>query len=176
MKSFILTSHRCVYIICQLVFFGLMCAFLSTPIVASAQSAPTLIHKEWNVGDSWVVKVALFDRGDIMPHETPRWLEPQSWLFQVVENDIISNESYKVILITPQAGNHCPYIFKFWFRQQDMYVARYEIISPEVVNGKKNKIKAGVVRKDLPVGDAWPFVMSEGVPSASRSYTHFQLK
>lgn len=135
-------------------------SFLGLPFIAL--EAQELKPPPWAVGDWWILKSQVYDSGKIVPGAQPRWLPPQSWYFQVETQDSIENQSYFVVAIHPIEENPSPYWFRFWFREDDRYVGRYEMHHPNMASGKRTRnLSAPVIRKNFDPKSTWPFVTSK---------------
>jgi hypothetical protein len=131
--------------------------FCAPPL--DAEDLPSLTPPVWSVGDWWVVDCQVYDSGDLVAGPTnPGWRPKQRWRFQVEGRDTIKGQKYFVVSIRPMEGNPWPYWFRFWFRDQDRYAARYELYHP--TSTKQRRIGPPVVRKDFSPEQAHPFLPS----------------
>ncbi|GAK55056.1 hypothetical protein U27_01887 [Candidatus Vecturithrix granuli] len=113
----------------------------------------------WAVGDWWVVKTQRYDSGGIIRKDTPpRWLPPQAWRFDVEQQESIAGQPYFVVAVRPIEDNPCPYWFRYWFRQSDRYIARYELHQLKSSTANTRNLASSVVRKDFDPAGTTPFL------------------
>ncbi len=129
---------------------------------SSMLGAQELKPPAWSVGDWWILNSQVYDAGVIVPGAEPRWLPPQVWHFQVEGRELLENQTYFVVAIRPRDGNPSPYWFRFWFRESDRYVGRYELHHPEPPVGKRMRnLDAAAVRKNFDPNHSLPFLTSK---------------
>lgn len=122
-------------------------------------NAQELQAPDWSVGDWWVVKTQRYDSGDIIRRDTPpRWLPPQGWRFKVEQQESIASQPYFVVAVRPIEDNPCPYWFRYWFRQSDRYIARYELHQLKNSTANTRNLASSVVRKDFDPAKTIPFL------------------
>jgi hypothetical protein len=126
---------------------------------AAAQQVPTLAAPRWSEGDWWVVDCQLYHTGKVVagPAE-PGWTPRQSWKFRVDFIESIDDQPHYVVSVRPQAGNTCPYWFRYWFRASDRRVSRMAMHHPEPSDKKARSIGPPVVVTNHSAAEPSPFV------------------
>lgn len=140
----------------------LLCIVVMLCIPAGMSGAQEFTPPTWSVGDWWIVNSQVYDAGKIVPGAEPRWLPPQVWHFQVEGQELLENQNYFLVAIRPGDGNPSPYWYRFWFRQSDRYVGRYELHHPESSGSKRTRnLDAPSVGKNFDPALRLPFLTSK---------------
>ena len=140
----------------------LLCIVVMLWIPAGMLGAQEFSPPNWSVGDWWILNSQVYDSGKIVPGAEPRWLPPQAWRFQVEGEEWREDQHYFIVAIRPGDGNPSPYWYRFWFRQSDRYVGRYELHHPESSGSKRTRVlDAASVGKNFDPAHSLPFLMSK---------------
>jgi len=129
---------------------------LNAALVAAAD-AP-LQRPPWSGGDWWTVDCQVYDTSPMMPGAKPGWREKQPWKFTIAGEETLNNEPHFVLVVEPIENNTCPYSFRYFLRNPDGFVSRFDMIHPEGSRGRG--FKAGTVTKTFTGVPAAPYATS----------------
>lgn len=107
----------------------------------AAADAPLLEPPSWSVGDWWKVDCQVNDASPMMPGLKPGWRPKQSWLFSVEKEEELNGQPHFVVTVKPIEDNSCPYSFRYFLRNPDLYVSRFDLIHPDSSRGRQFKEK-----------------------------------
>jgi hypothetical protein len=137
---------------------------------ALADAVPS-VRPTWAIGDWWVVRSQVYDRGDKKAGAVPGWLAEETWLFSVLSTNSIDGEACYQVSIQPKDQNPCPYRFSCWFRMSDLLVLRRELLQPEATRTGR-PFSTPVVQVNYSRDEEGPFVASD-FPSLPLTMPHF---